>query len=118
MRENLGFTMIELLVTIGIVGILAALAVPNFQSSLHKNRAMGFANDLSAALNMARSEAIKRGQSVTVCTAALNNSDVVVTDLNAACSAVAWTQGWLVFVQQRPVRRLPVYRRQWQFALR
>ena len=47
MRSDSGFSMIELLVTIGILGVLTALAVPSFQSSLQKNRASGFANDLT-----------------------------------------------------------------------
>ncbi|MEQ1636626.1 MAG: GspH/FimT family pseudopilin [Methylococcales bacterium] len=55
-----GFTQLELLVSISILAILAALAVPSFRSSLERNEIMAVAEALSADLRWARSEALKR----------------------------------------------------------
>lgn len=79
-----GFTLIELIVTITIAGILAAVAIPSFISTINSNRLTTYANELIASLNLARSEAIKRSQQVTV-------------RRNSATSDV-WEGGWDVFV--------------------
>lgn len=79
-----GFTLIELLVTLAVAAILLTVAVPNFQMFVMNNRMASQANDLITALNMARSEAVKRAANVMVCT-------------GTACpGAVSWTQGWIV----------------------
>jgi type IV fimbrial biogenesis protein FimU len=61
-----GFTLVELLVTVSVVGILAAIAIPNFSSTLQNNRAETEVSDLQRALNYARLEAINRGVSVKI----------------------------------------------------
>ncbi|EGH32828.1 pillin, putative, partial [Pseudomonas syringae pv. japonica str. M301072] len=59
-----GFSLIELLVTVSLVGILAAIAIPNFTSSIQSNKADTELSDLQRALNYARLEAINRGVAV------------------------------------------------------
>ena len=59
-----GFTLPELLVTVGIVSILAALAAPSFSSMIASQRIRTGATDLHLALAKARSEAIKRNMNV------------------------------------------------------
>lgn len=76
-----GFTLIELMVTIAIAAILLAVAIPNFIPTITSNRLTTHANELVTALNLARSEAIKRGQ------------EVVVRKMGAN-----WEDGWQVFV--------------------
>lgn len=61
-----GLTLIELLVTIAIAAILLGVAIPNFQSFFINNRLVTSANDFVAALNTARSEAIRRGVSISL----------------------------------------------------
>lgn len=83
-----GFTLIELMITIAIVGILMGIGIPNFQKFVLNNRMSTQANDFMTAIGMARSEAIKRGGRVSICPSADNSS----------CAASGtWAQGWIVF---------------------
>lgn len=61
-----GFTLPELLVAVGIVSILAALAAPSFSNLIASQRTRASATDLYLALAKARSEAIKRNANVTL----------------------------------------------------
>lgn len=87
-----GFTLVELLVTLAIGAILLAIAVPGYAFLINAGRLTAVTNDLVSALQLARSEAIKRGMRVTVC----KTSNA--TAATPACDATAsWQQGWLVF---------------------
>ncbi len=61
-----GFNLIELVVVIAIIGILSAIAVPSFTSTVSSMRAKAVASDLYMALIKARSEAVKRNAKVTL----------------------------------------------------
>ena len=61
-----GFTAVELLVTIAILAVLAALAAPSFAQILEKWRIRQINEALQSSLYLARSEAIKRGGNVVV----------------------------------------------------
>lgn len=88
-----GFTLVELLVVLGVGSILLAIAVPGYAFIVNANRLAAVTNDLVTALHLARSEAIKRGTRVTVC----KTSDAMA--VSPACHTTArWEQGWLVFV--------------------
>ena len=66
-RHQRGFTLLEMMVTVAAVGILLAIGVPSFRYIANANRIATEANNLLGDLQFARSEAIKEGQSVSVC---------------------------------------------------
>ena len=61
-----GFTLIELMVTVAVLAIIIAFAVPSFVNLVENSRVTTQANTLLAAMNLARSEAIKQGVPVSV----------------------------------------------------
>ena len=87
MKQN-GFTMIELLTALGIVTILAAVAVPNLQSFSMNSRQTGGVNELVSGMRIARNTAISTNTRVTMCASKSGTS----------CDAVGWDQGWIAFV--------------------
>jgi type IV fimbrial biogenesis protein FimT len=90
-----GFTFLELLITMTIVSILLAIGVPSFQYVTSANRASGEINGLLGDLQFARGEAIKEGQTVTVCAS---------TDgLTCSGAPTAWNTGWIVFSDAPPI---------------
>jgi len=66
-RAQRGFTLMELLVVLAIVGVIMGLAVPNFGLYIRNSRLTGAANDLLGSMTLARTEAIKRQVPVAVC---------------------------------------------------
>ncbi len=64
MRTEQGFTLVELLITVAVLGILTALAVPSFREMMDRNAVTTTANDLLSSILLARSEAVKREQPV------------------------------------------------------
>lgn len=64
---SLGFTLIELLVTLSVLSILTFVAVPSMSDLVADSRVAETRHRVRAALALARSEAIRRGITVTVC---------------------------------------------------
>lgn len=81
-----GMTLIELMITLAIAGILIASAAPSMREFIQNNRSAAQINELQATLNLGRSEAIKRNSSVTIC----RSSD------GGSCAG-NWQDGWIVF---------------------
>jgi len=65
-RLNAGFTAMELIVTVAVLGILLGIAVPSFQDSIDKRRLIDAAEQLYSDLQYARSEAVKQNKEVKV----------------------------------------------------
>jgi type IV fimbrial biogenesis protein FimT len=83
-----GFTLMELMVSITVLGILLAVAVPSFLEIVRNNRLVSQNNEFIGSLNLARSEALKRSGSVSVCASA---------DQATCSGSTDWTTGWIVF---------------------
>lgn len=64
-QKQTGFTLMELMITIVIIAIITAIALPSFQSILEKRRLVGAAENLFADLQYTRSEAIKQNKTVS-----------------------------------------------------
>jgi type IV fimbrial biogenesis protein FimT len=88
MKRVQGYTMVELVATMTVAAVLASIAVPAISSFVYKNRTWSEANSLVLSLNYARSEAIKRDVTVSVCT----------SPNIATCVGGAWQNGWIVRV--------------------
>ncbi len=61
-----GVTIFELMITLIVAAILLSIAVPSFSNLFDKNRVKGAAEELTAQIQFARSEAISRGMNVSV----------------------------------------------------
>ena len=59
-RQLNGFTLIEVSVALAIMGILIAIALPSFSNTIKRYRIHAIRDELTASLQMARSEAIRR----------------------------------------------------------
>ena len=89
MRRARGFTLIEVLVVIVIVGILLSLGVPAWQRYIANAKIRATSSAFLAGVQTARTEAVRRNVSV----------DFVLTDaavLDAAATASATGRGWVI----------------------
>ncbi|WP_019023664.1 MULTISPECIES: Tfp pilus assembly protein FimT/FimU [unclassified Thioalkalivibrio] len=86
-----GFTAIELMVTIGVLAILAMLAAPAFSQILERQRVIGATNSLLNAMHLARSEALKRNERVTLCPS---------SDGETCRDDGVWGDGWIWFADR------------------
>lgn len=82
-----GFTLIELLITLVVAALVLGLAAPTFRDFTIRSQLSTSSNDLISAVTYARSEAIRRGLPVSIC----SSND------GATCSGT-WSDGWITFV--------------------
>jgi type IV fimbrial biogenesis protein FimT len=94
-RKTLGFSLMELMVTLVVAGILAALAAPSFRNLMQNQQLSGQANDFLGDLYLARSEAVKRVTPISICKSADTSAAAPTCDTT---DANPWTSGRIVFV--------------------
>lgn len=95
MKRTFGFTVVELVVTLSVLAIIAAIAAPSFIGLMRGIRVDGDLSSIRTALTYARSEAINSSDFVTLCT----SSAPEAAEADLECSEeTEWASGWFVFV--------------------
>ena len=85
-----GFTLIELMIAVGLTALLLSMAVPALNAFTNNARQTSAINDFVSSMHIARSTAVTTNFRVTVCASTNGNS----------CGAVDWDQGWIVFMDR------------------
>jgi type IV fimbrial biogenesis protein FimT len=88
--KDMGFSLIELMVVLGVLGILLTVGAPSFRNLIADNRLLAEVYGLRATLNNARTEALTQRSFVTVC----GSSN------GASCSTTTpptWNEGYIAF---------------------
>src|SRR5690242_1408346 len=67
LTRHRGFSLVELMITVLVVAILTAIAWPHFRDFMHRNAATAQANQVLAALQYARNEAVSRRYPTALC---------------------------------------------------
>ncbi len=89
MHAKPGYSLLELLVTMGIVAIVVTGGIPLMRQSIHSSRLSAEINAFVSGVQVARSEAIKRNAAAVLCPSVDGASCTLAPD--------AWEAGWLVF---------------------
>ena len=87
-RSDRGVTLLEMLTVIALISLLMAMGVPSYRYVTNRNRISAEVNGLLGDLQYARLEAIKEGQTVSVC---------VSSNSTTCLASSAWQNGWIVF---------------------
>ena len=87
-RRTAGLTLIELMVALSVLGALLVIGLPSFTEVILGNRLTAFANSFVSAVQLGRSEAIKRNARVKLCVANAGGT---------GCTTGGWQQGWILF---------------------
>lgn len=88
-RDQCGFTLIELVIVVSMVGVFASLAGPRFRDFMIQQGIRNAAFDLMSDLTFARSEAVKRSATVTI------------------SKADTWTGGWTIAAGTTTLKQHP-----------
>lgn len=90
-RSAAGYTLLELMVVVSIVGIMSLIAVPGVQDSMRRNAKESEMLDLMSAIALARSEAVSQSRVVTICR---STNGAQCADPS---SGADWSAGWIIF---------------------
>lgn len=87
MRRENGFTLIELMIAVGLTGLLLSMAVPALDIFVSNARQTGAINDFVSSIHQARSTAVTTNSRVTICPSSGGTN----------CEVTGWNSGWIVF---------------------
>ncbi|HHQ69379.1 MAG TPA: prepilin-type N-terminal cleavage/methylation domain-containing protein [Halothiobacillaceae bacterium] len=88
MDRQAGFTVLEWMAAITILSIVLAVGIPSFNQQLEQSRLTAATNSLLTGIHFARTEALRIGQRVVICTSA---------DQQTCQPQAAWHDGWIIF---------------------
>jgi type IV fimbrial biogenesis protein FimT len=88
-KKSMGFTLVELLTTVAIVGISLGIGLPNLQSFMQDNQQLNAINEFHSFVTYARNEAVVRNTNVKLCVANATSSGCDTTNTN-------WANGYVV----------------------
>ncbi len=97
LHRQSGMTLIELMVTVGILGVVMGIGIPSMRGISESEAVRGHVSTFFSTLRYARSEAIRNRTQVVVCPS--NNSE----SASPSCSdglTDDWAQGWIIFVNR------------------
>jgi len=93
-NNNLGFTLVELMIVVAIIGIVSTIAVPSFQDTLERNRLKEALESLKSDLMFAKTEAIKQSKNIRVSLEQSGSSWCYgIYDATATCDAYSCATG-------------------------
>jgi len=90
-RSAAGYTLLELMVVISIVGFMSLIAVPGMQDSMRRNAKESEILDLMSAIALARSEAVSQSRLVSICR---STNGAQCADPSSGAN---WNAGWIIF---------------------
>jgi type IV fimbrial biogenesis protein FimT len=96
-KSSRGLTLVELLVTLSLLGLCATLAAPSFKRTLQSRAVDSSVSNFMSDLRYARSEAARRGGAVVVCHSDAPETPQATCSTGAATKGSGWAGGWIVF---------------------
>jgi type IV fimbrial biogenesis protein FimT len=87
-HANKGFTLVELLLGLGVLVILLFIGVPSFQDLTARHQITNATNDILASLQLARADAVKQVRDVSICPS---------TSGSGCTGGTSWSDGWIAF---------------------
>ncbi len=94
MKRIDGFTLVEIIITLVVISILAAVGIPGLGRLMANNQAIANTNNLVTALSFSRSESVKRGVQISLCA----KSAAEPANTTCGVGVTDWSNGWFVFV--------------------
>lgn len=92
-KEQYGFTLLELLVTVSILAILAVMAMPNYRNFIERQKVRSTLNEWQSTYYLAQREAMRLRQPVIFC-----GSQDGISCMNG--SAHDFSKGWIAFYEK------------------
>jgi type IV fimbrial biogenesis protein FimT len=95
-----GLTLVELIVTMAVMTIVLSIGTYSFRGFTNRNAVNAATNDLLVAINLTRSEAVTRGQVVSLCRSADPTADNDLTAPAPSCTDAGgsgWETGFIIF---------------------
>jgi Tfp pilus assembly protein FimT len=95
MRNQLGLSLLEVVIAVAVAGLLLSLAVPSFQAMQARRAVAAAIATIESDFALGRSEAIRQGHSVTICSSSTAGECLA----DAASGDDDWTTGWIIYAQ-------------------